>query len=228
MLRAHSSLTGCKKGAGRREGHCRHHRQCACAAKGAEKLSVPRNLLLLFGRLLLERRGASADLQGEVGFCRSTTGFFTSCSSTRITTSHERRGAAVDTSSTRAALQLRLWCAGPRAQNFAYISRAALLHASHTQAMQPCAPPAPPRIILSTSHLFRTRTSAVAPWAAACTHHHHRSHTARRPFGRRWSSWTFVIPSRRDLDAEAIIFCSAICFCCRICREPCASRLGRE
>ena len=87
MLRVHSSLTGCKKGAGRREGHCRHHRQCACAAKGAEKFSVPRNLLLLFGRLLLERRGASGDLQGEVDFCRSARGFFTSCSSTRITTS---------------------------------------------------------------------------------------------------------------------------------------------
>ena len=116
----------------------------------------------------------------------------------------------------------------PAAQNFAYNLRAALLHACHTQAMQPCAPPAPPRIILSTSHLFRTRTSAVAPWAAACTHHHHRSHTARRPFGRRWSSWTFVIPSRRDLDADAITFCSTCRFCFPISGERCALWLRRD
>ena len=129
--------------AGRREGHCRHHRQCACAAKLAEKLSVPRNLLLLFGRLLLERRGASADLQGEVGFCRSTTGFFTSCSSTRITTSSSRtsrcgRRHIVDKSSPPAAFVVRR---APRTEfcvYFACSTPARISHASHATLCPTC------------------------------------------------------------------------------------------
>ena len=39
--------------------------------------------------------------------------------------------------------------------------RAIPLHASHTQAIHPCTPPAPPPIILRASHLRRARTS---PW----------------------------------------------------------------
>ena len=142
-VRAHSSPTVRKKGAGRREGHCRHHRQCACAAKLAEKLSVPRNLLLLFGRLLLERRGASGDLQGEVGFCRSTTGFFTSCSSTRITTSSSRtsrcgRRHIVDKSSPPAAFVVRR---APRTEfcvYFACSTPARISHASHATLCPTC------------------------------------------------------------------------------------------
>ena len=39
--------------------------------------------------------------------------------------------------------------------------RATPLHASHTQSIHPCTPPAPPPIILRASHLRRARTS---PW----------------------------------------------------------------
>ena len=96
MLRAHSSLTGCKKGAGRREGH-------------------------------------------------------------KFVT-----GVEVRPSKHRRQLQpLRCVCGapGPTHRICAYISRAALLHASHTQAIHPCTPLAPPRIILTASHLRRARTS---------------------------------------------------------------------
>ena len=122
----------------------------------------------MLGRWILERGGASADLQAEADFCRSTHGFFTSCSSTRITTSLSRssrcrRRHIVDKSSPR----LRLWCAGPRAHRIsprrASFLPAAHLHASPAQAMHPCTPPAPPRCILTASHIPRARPSALAP-----------------------------------------------------------------
>ena len=126
-----------------RAGHCMHHRQCACAPVFAEKLSVARNLLLLFGRLLLERRGASADLHGEVDFCRSTRGFFTSCSSTWITTrssraSRCRRRHIVDHSSAPAAFVVRR---PPRTEfrvHFACSTPARVSHASHSLMHPTC------------------------------------------------------------------------------------------
>ena len=63
--------------------------------------------------------------------------------------------------------------------------------------------------------------------AAACTKHCRRPHAARRSFGRRWSSWTFWIPSRRALDADAITFCSTCRFCFPISGERCALWLRR-
>ena len=193
MLRAHSSLTGCKKGAGRREGHCRHHRQCACAAKGAEKLSVPRNLLLLFGRLLLERRGASGDLQGEVDFCRSARGFFTSCSSTRITTSSSPasrcgRRNIVDNCSPSAAYVVRR---APRTE-FARIFR--VQHSCTRLTRKPFTHAPHLHRHASSSQLHTSAAPALLPRAvraAACAKPHRRPHAARRPFGRRWSSRTF-------------------------------------
>ena len=166
--RAHSSPTGCKKGAGRRAGHCRHHRQCACAAKGAEKLSVFRNPLLLSGRLILERRGASADLQGEADFCRSTRSFFKSCSSTHVRTSSSpasscRRRQIVANSIPPTAYVVRRGPEHSFSPSVPRISRAPPLHASREQVMHPCTPLAPPSIILTPSHLPRARPAAVAP-----------------------------------------------------------------
>ena len=71
-------------------------------------------------------------------------------------------GVEVRPSKHRRQLQpLRCVCGapGPTHRICAYISRAALLHASHTQAIHPCTPLAPPRIILTASHLRRARTS---------------------------------------------------------------------
>ena len=186
-VRAHSSPTVRKKGAGRREGHCRHHRQCACAAKGAEKLSVPRNLLLLFGRLLLERRGASGDLQGEVDFCRSARGFFTSCSSTRITTSSSPasrcgRRNIVDNCSPSAAYVVRRAACTEFARIFRVqhsctrLTRKPFTHAPHLHRHA------------SSSQLHTSAAPALLPRAvraAACAKPHRRPHAARRPLGRR-------------------------------------------
>ena len=176
-VRAHSSPTGSKKGAGMRAGHCMHHRQCACAPVFAEKLSVARNLLLLFGRLLLERRGASGDLQGEVGFCRSTTGFFTSCSSTRITTSSSRtsrcgRRHIVDKSSPPAAFVVRR---APRTEFCVYFAcstparvshaRHALIHHTCTATHHPhgLTPPPHPHFCRCTVGLQRVPSPTVVP-----------------------------------------------------------------
>ena len=185
MLRAHSSLTGSKKGAGRREGHCRHHRQCACAAKLAEKLSVPRNLLLLFGRLLLERRGASGDLQGEVDFCRSARGFFTSCSSTRITTSSSRTSRCGRRHIVEQPPSCVCGAPGP-AHRILRIFR--VQHSCTRLTRKPFTPAPHPHRHASSSRPHASAAPALLPcavWAAACAKPHRRPHAARRPFGRR-------------------------------------------
>ena len=165
-LRAHSSKTGSKKGAGRRAGHCMHHRQCACAAKTPQKFLLWRNPLLLFGRSLLERGGCSADFQGEVGFCRSTCGLFTSCSSTHIRTSSSRTSSCRPRRNVDKISPLAACCGAPApadgiSPRRAPFLRAAPLDASHTHPMHPCNPPAPPRSALAASHLLRAHLPAL-------------------------------------------------------------------
>ena len=63
---------------------------------------------------------------------------------------------------------LRLRCAGGPCTDFRpsapRVWHAAHLHASPAQAMHPCTPPAPPRCVLTASHIPRARPSALAPW----------------------------------------------------------------
>ena len=129
---------------------------------------VFRNPLLLSGRLILERRGASADLQGEADFCRSTRSFFKSCSSTHVRTSSSpasscRRRQIVANSIPPTAYVVRRGPEHSFSPSVPRISRAPPLHASREQVMHPCTPLAPPSIILTPSHLPRARPSAVAP-----------------------------------------------------------------
>ena len=187
-LRAHSSKTGCKKGAGRRAGHCMHHRQCACAAKGAQKLLLWRNPLLLFGRSLLERGGSSADLQGEVGFCRSTRDVFTSCSSTRTLTGSSLAPSCclrqiVDMSPPRAAFMAR-W---PPRTAFEPKSR---VHHTCTRRTRKPYTPAPHLHRHAASPPPHTSPAPVllprAVWAVPLTTLHPLTCRARRPLcGRR-------------------------------------------
>ena len=190
-LWAHSSKTSSKKGAGRRAGHCRHHRQCTCAAVLAEKFLALSNPLLLFGRLILDRRGASADLHPEADFCRSARGFLTSCSSVLMPTSLWRsstcgRRPIVDKGSPRAAFVVRR---GPehsvsphRASNFACSTPARVAHASHSPLHPTCTATHHPHCLTPPP---RPPFCSCAVRAAACTKHCRRPHAARRPFGRR-------------------------------------------
>ena len=120
----------------------------------------------LLGRWILERGGASADLQGEVGFCRSTRGFFTSCSSTQVSSSLSRsssgrRRRIVDKSSPCAAFVVRKAPQHSFRPRTPRVWRAAHVHASPAQTIHPCTPPAPPRSVLPASHLPRACPSAL-------------------------------------------------------------------
>ena len=154
------------------------------------------NPLLLLGRWILERGGCSADFQGEVGFCRSTHDFFTSCSSTQITTSlwrssRCRRRHIVDKSSPPAAFVVR-WI--PRTE-FRPGERHFCVPYPCTRLTRKLFTPAPhPHRHPSSSGPHTSAAPALllgAVGAAACTEPHRRPHAARRPFGRRWSSRTF-------------------------------------
>ena len=179
-----------------RPSHCTPTLECTCKICISGKFNVARNPLLLFGRLLLERQGASADLQGEVGFCRSTHDFFTSCSSTQITTSlwrssRCRRRHIVDKSSPPAAFVVR-WI--PRTE-FRPGERHFCVPHPCTRLTRNLFTPAPhPHRHPSSSGPHTSAAPALllgAVGAAACTEPHRRPHAARRPFGRRWSSRTF-------------------------------------
>ena len=125
----------------------------------------------------------------------------------------------------RAAFEVRQ----PPAHRILHIFR--VQHSCTRLTRKPCTPAPHLHRNASSSSRDSSAASAVircAVRAAACTKHCRRPHAARRSFGRRWSSWTFWIPSRRNLDADAINFCSTCRFCFPISGERCALWLRRD